>query len=78
MIPRDVRTRWNSTYDMIVVAIQYKDAVNRVCSEKENGLRDLELDEEEWDVARQLRDALEVRVPFGQTWEPVTLTTNFI
>ena len=61
MIPRDVRTRWNSTYDMIKMAIEYSKAIKRICSDADNGLRDFELSTEEWKIAEQLRDALEVR-----------------
>ncbi|RDX39997.1 hypothetical protein OH76DRAFT_1317369, partial [Lentinus brumalis] len=30
LIPRDVKTRWNSTFDMAIVTVQYKDAVKRI------------------------------------------------
>ncbi|TFK81276.1 hypothetical protein K466DRAFT_454437, partial [Polyporus arcularius HHB13444] len=33
MIPRDVRTRWNSTYDMIKMAVEYAKAIKRMCSD---------------------------------------------
>ena len=54
MIPRDVRTRWNSTYDMIKMAIEYSKAIKRICSDADNGLRDFELSTEEWKIAEQL------------------------
>ena len=62
MIPRDVKTRWNSTYDMLSEAVKYKAAVKKLCAEEENGLRDLELSADEWETATQLRDALKVRL----------------
>ncbi|TFK81277.1 hypothetical protein K466DRAFT_502406 [Polyporus arcularius HHB13444] len=31
-----------------------------MCSDAKNGLRELELDAEEWEIAKQLRDALEI------------------
>ncbi|KAI0740372.1 hypothetical protein C8Q76DRAFT_608965, partial [Earliella scabrosa] len=39
-IPRDVRTRWNSTYDMLESAYVYRKVVDQMCSNKENGLRE--------------------------------------
>ncbi|RPD57810.1 hypothetical protein L226DRAFT_444721, partial [Lentinus tigrinus ALCF2SS1-7] len=38
MIPRDVRTRWNSTYDMIKMSVEYRAAVKRMCSDADHGL----------------------------------------
>ena len=60
MIPRDVRTRWNSTFDMLDVAIHYRKALKRLCDDKENGLREYEISEEEWQIAKELRKTLRV------------------
>ena len=62
LIPRDVRTRWNSTYDALSEAVKYKAALKKLCAEEENGLRNLELSGDEWEMATQLRDALRVRL----------------
>ncbi|KAI0653750.1 hypothetical protein C8Q70DRAFT_879145, partial [Cubamyces menziesii] len=35
LIPRDVKTRWNSTYDMLQVALEYRTALDTVCSRRE-------------------------------------------
>ncbi len=35
---------------MLVAAIKYKDAVKCICSEKEHGLRELEMDAQEWKI----------------------------
>ncbi|KAI0355815.1 hypothetical protein OH77DRAFT_1360058, partial [Trametes cingulata] len=34
LIPRDVRTRWNSTYDMLDVSVKYRTAVDSLCADK--------------------------------------------
>ncbi|KAH9848486.1 hypothetical protein C2E23DRAFT_739549, partial [Lenzites betulinus] len=38
LIPRDVKTRWNSTYDMLNVAVQYRPAVDALCNNREHRL----------------------------------------
>lgn len=59
-MPRDVQTRWNSTYDMLRFALKYKKAVNIMTQTRELGLRRYELSPEEWVLAQQLSDVLEV------------------
>ncbi|TFK58173.1 hypothetical protein BDN72DRAFT_782421 [Pluteus cervinus] len=58
LLPRDVSTRWNSTCGLLEVACENKQAVDEITKEKE--LRALELSEEEWELAEQLRDVLKV------------------
>jgi hypothetical protein len=60
MMPRDVTTRWNSTFDMLEFAIEYQDALDVITGDREMKLRQYEMDEEEWDIARQLCEALKV------------------
>ena len=64
MIPRDNTTRWNSTFDMLDFAIKHIAAVNAITSNRDMKLRQYELSEDEWDVARQLRDVLKVCILF--------------
>jgi len=61
IMPRDVHTRWNSTYNMLTFAYQYKDALNKITAMREMKLRQYEIDQEEWDVIRQLQDLLKVK-----------------
>jgi len=61
MMPRDVRTRWNSTYDMLKFSYTYRDAIDKLTGERALKLRDYELTEGEWEIVKQLRDSLRVR-----------------
>jgi hypothetical protein len=60
MMPRDVSTRWNSTYDMLRFAIKYRMALDTITAEQDMKLRDYELGREEWKVAQELCDVLKV------------------
>ena len=62
MMPRDVSTRWNSTYDMLDFALNYRLAIDSITSTRELNLRKYELQDDEWAVAENLRDTLKVRV----------------
>jgi hypothetical protein len=63
MMPRDVSTRWNSTYDMLKFALEYRTALDTISGEREMKLREYELNDKEWAIARQLQDILEVCTP---------------
>jgi hypothetical protein len=65
LLPRDVRTRWNSTHEMLDFAVEHKQAINFLMQDPENGLRDLELSSKEWEIARQLRDILKASHMFS-------------
>jgi hypothetical protein len=60
MMPRDVSTRWNSTYDMLDFSIDYRSALDAMTANRGLNLRQYELDNEEWIVAEKLRDLLKV------------------
>jgi hypothetical protein len=53
-MPRDVVTRWNSTYDMIRFAQQYRAVVDAITAEKSLKLRRYELDNDDWIIVDQL------------------------
>lgn len=59
-MPCDVTTQWNSTYDMLEFAIEYQDALDTITGDREMKLRQYEIDEEEWEIAQQLQEALKV------------------
>lgn len=58
-LPRDVRTRWNSTFRMLDVALEYQAAIARMTETQANNLRRWELSKREWAIATQLRDVLQ-------------------
>ena len=60
MMPRDVKTRWNSTLDMLDFAVQYIPAIDTITGDRDMKLRQYELSKDDWDMARQLRDVLKV------------------
>ncbi len=60
LIPRDVVTRWNSTHDMMVFALEYREPIDSITAEKSLKLRKYELDNEGWGIIEQLVSVLQV------------------
>ncbi|KAJ7799842.1 hypothetical protein B0H14DRAFT_3787056, partial [Mycena olivaceomarginata] len=54
LIPRDVRTHRNSTFDMLSFAVKYRKAINDIAAERSLKLRKYELDEQEWKILGDL------------------------
>ncbi|KAK7034801.1 hypothetical protein R3P38DRAFT_2518453, partial [Favolaschia claudopus] len=54
LLPRDVRTRWNSTYDMLCFAAKYRPVIDAITSDKSYKLRKYELDDDEWKIIDDL------------------------
>ena len=61
MMPCDVCTRWNTTYDMLQFTYEYKDAINKITDMRKMKLQDYEIERHKWDIVKQLQDILAVR-----------------
>jgi hypothetical protein len=59
-IPRDVATRWNSTFDMLDFALEYQKAIKLMVSDPDHGLSQYAMSAQEWKIVAQLRDVLKV------------------
>jgi hypothetical protein len=60
MMPRDVSTRWNSTFDMLNFALTYRSAIDTITGTHDYNLRKFELLPVEWKIAGELREVLKV------------------
>ena len=60
IMPRDVQTRWNSTYDMLQFAVRYKDAIKMITSDLANGLQKYKLNDDKWLIVKELVATLKV------------------
>lgn len=63
-IPTDVRTRWNSTYDLLAFSNKYSKALDLLTAERGLKMRKFEMNDDEWELAAQLEKVLEVRPMF--------------
>ena len=61
LIPHDVVTRWNSTFDMMHFALRYCTAVDAITADKALKLRKYELLDDNWVIIQDLVTVLEVR-----------------
>jgi len=60
MMLHDVSTHWNSTYNMLKFAIDYRKAINVIVRDLNMDLRKYELNVQEWKIVTQLWDLLMV------------------
>jgi len=64
MMPRDVATCWNSTYDMLKFTDEYRAALNVMTADCDMNLRKFKLSKKEWAMATELCEVLRVRLSF--------------
>lgn len=60
-LPRDVATRWNSTFDMLKTFLELKEFVIKFTDSSSNGLADYILTPDEWEAVEGLVSVLKVR-----------------
>jgi hypothetical protein len=60
IMPHDVTTCWNSTYDMLKFMLEYHKAINILTADRQNKLCNCELSEWEWMIVAQLSHVLKV------------------
>ena len=60
IMPCDIHTHWNATFDMLEFAYEYKDAINQITDRWEMKLHNYEIEPHEWDIIKQLWDILGV------------------
>jgi hypothetical protein len=58
MMPHDIVTCWNSTFNILIFALKYHEAINEISVDRD--MRKYELLEEEWKLVQQLCDILAV------------------
>ena len=75
-MPRDVHTRWNSTYDMLYFAYEYKNAVMGIMVICDLKLQQFEIDNDDWEIIKQLQDVLKVSQPVRLTKLNSVLTSS--
>ena len=59
MMPCDVSTHWNSTFNMLNFALDYHITINGITSNWDLNLCKYELEDDKWVVAERLHDTLE-------------------
>jgi hypothetical protein len=60
ILPRDVVTRWNSTFYMLSFALEYRTVIDNMTADKALKLREFELEEEDWLIVEELVAILQV------------------
>jgi len=60
MMPRDVSTWWNSSFDMLEFALLYQELLDDLTGIRKMKLRPCKLSEQEWTIAEQLASVLKV------------------
>jgi hypothetical protein len=66
MMPRDIATRWNYTYEMLSFAYAYREAFNELTSNRDMKMRKYELSDADWKIVNDLASVLKASRSFRQ------------
>jgi len=61
IMPHNVKTHWNSMYDMLSFALKYKEALKELTSDLSNNLHSFKLNDTEWELVAEIMENLKVR-----------------
>ena len=77
MIPRDIATRWNYTYEMLSFTYTYCDAYNELTGNRDMKMRKYEIEDAEWEIVKQLADVLKVSTTLISSRKTLILCSRF-
>ncbi|KAG2354704.1 hypothetical protein BDR07DRAFT_1305232 [Suillus spraguei] len=60
LMPQDVATQGNLTFDMLSYAVEHREAIDAVTQRWDLGLHKFELEDHEWVILKQLCDVLKI------------------
>jgi hypothetical protein len=73
LIPHHVKTRWNSTYNMLIVTFDYHLIIDNMTGNKTLNLCQYELDDGDWEVIKNLLRVLKIGLYLcHHTWKTQT------
>ncbi|KAJ3764927.1 hypothetical protein FB446DRAFT_604590, partial [Lentinula raphanica] len=70
VLPRDMATQWNSTYDMMSAFLEMKEQVSEFLDCSSNCLSDFVLDDDEWEAIKGLVSILKDATLFFSSHNP--------
>ena len=77
MMPHNVSTQWNSTFNMLQFALTYHMPLDNLTGIWEMKLRSYKLSEEEWKIADQLAGILDVSYTYIMTLYTFDIYSRF-
>ena len=60
-MPQNIATHWNSIFVMLNFTLEYCEAIDKFTNDYSMDVKSFELDEKEWELAKQLRNILKMR-----------------